>query len=78
MGWHFTSMGGLERVKDKLIDTYTKDSYANDWVLDNLKENISNNKDFLGRDFKYKLDEESWPQYLKDNRDKYKHLLKNG
>lgn len=75
-GWHFTSMGGHEKVKGKLTDSYTKDSYANDWVLDNLKENISNNKDFLGRDFKYKLDEESWPQYLKDNKDKYKHLLK--
>ena len=76
-GWHFTSMGGHEKVKEKLTDSYTKDSYANDWVLDNLKENISSNKDFLGRNFTYKLDESEWPQWLKDNKDKYKHLLKN-
>ena len=76
MGWHFTSMGGHEKVKEKLTDSYTKDSYANDWVLDNLKENISSNKDFLGRDFTYEVDEENWPRWLKDNKDKYKHLLK--
>ena len=73
-GWHFTSIGGYENVKKKLTDSYTSDSYANDQVLDNLQDNISNNKDFLGRDFTYKLDEENWPQYLKDNKDKYKHL----
>ena len=73
-GWHFTSMGGHERVRNKLTDSYTSDSYANDQVLDNLKQNIDNNKDFLGRNFTYKLDEESWPQWLKDNKDKFKHL----
>ena len=75
-GWHFTSIGGYEKVKEKLTDSYTSDSYANDWVLDNLQENISSNKDFLGRNFIYKVDESEWPQWLKDNRDKYKHLLK--
>lgn len=76
-GWHFTSMGGHERVKQKLTDSYTKDSYATDQVLDNLQQNISNNKDFLGRDFTYTIDESDWPQYLKDNKDKYKHLCQN-
>lgn len=75
-GFHFTSIGSSENIKKKLTDSYTKDSYANDWVLDNLEENISNNKDFLGRNFTYKIDEESWPAYLKDNKDKYKHLCK--
>ena len=76
-GWHFTSMGGHEKVKDKLTDSYTKDSYANDWVLDNLQNNITNNKDFLGRGFEYKIDEENWPKYLKENENKYKHLLRH-
>ena len=77
-GWHFTSMGGHEKVKQKLTDSYTKDSYANNWVMDNLDNNIKNNRDFLGRDFTYKISEESWPDYLKGNKDKYKHLLKDG
>lgn len=75
-GLHFTSMGGYESVKKKLTDGYTKDTYANDAVMGSLNSNIANNKDFLGRDFTYMTDESEWPQYLKDNRDKYNHLLR--
>lgn len=73
-GWHFTSMAG--ELKRKLTDSYTQESYANDWVMSNLDENVAQNKDFLGRDFEYTLDESEWPQYLKDNRERYKHLCK--
>lgn len=71
-GRHFTSL--KDNLRKKLTDSYTKDSYASDLILDNLKDNIENSKDFLGRDFTYKIDETLWPQYLKDNRDKYKQL----
>ncbi len=74
-GWHFTSL--KDDLKRKLEDSYTKETYANDWVMQHLEENVNNNKDFLGRDFEYKIDESYWPQYLKDNREKYKHLLKD-
>ena len=76
LGWHFTSMGGSDTVKKKLTDSYTKETYATDGVLDNLEDNIDNNRDFLGRNFEYRVDESGWPQYLKDNKEKYKHLLK--
>lgn len=73
-GWHFTSMSNqLER---KLMDSYTEESYAAKAIIDNLERNISDNKDFLGRDFKFEINESDWPQYLKDNRQRYKHLLK--
>lgn len=75
-GWHFTSVGGPEALKRKLTDSYTADSYAPPQVLDNLKANMENGRDFLGRDFKYWIDETDWPQYLRDNREKYRHLLK--
>lgn len=75
-GWHFTSMGGYERVKEKLTDSYTNDSYANDWVLNNLESNINENSDFLGRQFNYINSEEEWPPYLRDNRGSYSHLLR--
>lgn len=75
-GWHFTSMGGYEEVKRKLSDSYTEDSYWNPSVQANLSENMTQNKDFLGRDFTYTLDESEWPRYLKESREKYKHLLK--
>lgn len=73
-GWHFTSL--KDGLAKKLQDSYTKESYANDLVMDNLESNIKNNKDFLGRGFKYEVNESDWPEYLKNNREKYKHLLK--
>src|SRR3990167_762313 len=75
-GWHFTSMGGHENVKKKLTDSYTNESYATSQVLNNLESNINRNSDFLGREFTYKTDESEWPQELKENKEKYKHLLK--
>ena len=75
-GWHFTSMGGLEEIKRKLESSYTEDSYLTPWVIDNLERNLAINRDFLGRGFRYWLDESNWPQYLKDNRGRYKHLIK--
>ena len=73
-GWHFTSMANF--LKQKLEDSYTEETYATPTVMSNLEENIKQNKDFLGRDFTYRVDENEWPTYLKENRDKYKHLLK--
>lgn len=72
-GWHFTSMA--PDLRRKLEDSYTKETYANDWVMDNLEENVKNNRDFLGRSFCYYLDESEWPKYLKDHRDDYGRLL---
>lgn len=76
MGWHFTSMGGYKEVERKLTDSYTQETYAHPHIMDNLEYNITHDRDFLGRDFVYTLDESNWPQYLKDNREKYKHLIK--
>lgn len=73
-GWHFTSLkNGLKR---KLEDSYTNEDYANEWVMQHLEENVNEGKDFLGRDFRYKLNEDNWPDYLKNNKDKYIHLCK--
>ena len=58
-GWHFTSL--KDGLKQKLEDSYTAESYATPEVLESLENNINNNKDFLGRDFKYRLDETDWP-----------------
>ena len=73
-GWHFTSMH--HQLEKKLTDSYTKESYATDEVMANLKDNIEKNKDFLGRNFTYKVDETDWPSWLKENRTRYLHLLK--
>lgn len=74
-GWHFTSMGGYEKVKQKLLDSYTEETYATPGVLNNLKDNINGTRDFLGRQFSYIRDDTQWPKYLKDHKAKYSHLL---
>lgn len=73
-GWHFTSM--YPHLRQKLEDSYTKETYANDAVMNNLEENVQNNKDFLGRGFTYTTDESLWPEWLKNNKEKFAHLLK--
>lgn len=73
-GWHFTSL--KDNLKHKLEDSYTSESYATEAVMQNLENNVANNKDFLGRDFTYKVDESEWPEYLKSHRQDYQHLLK--
>lgn len=75
-GWHFTSMGGPEALKKKLTDSYTQESYATPEVLESIAYNIDINRDFLGREFEYRLDESEWPEFLKINRAKYGHLCK--
>lgn len=73
-GWHFTSMGGYEEVRRKLESSYTEESYWTPWVQTNLEENIKRNRDFLGRNFTYRKDESEWPEYLKNNKEKYAYL----
>lgn len=87
-GSHFTYQGGEEEIKRKILSTRTPgeqdqtDSYYGT-PTEMILENARNNKDIFNgrfndpsRAFIYTIDETAWPQYLKDNRDKYKHLLK--
>lgn len=82
-GWHFTSCGGLEMVRRKLSSSYTQEDYWCDDVQASLEENFKAGKDWLDgwrgwqRNFKFWKDESDWPQYLKDNKDKYASLLNN-
>lgn len=73
-GWHFTSMH--HQLRQKLTDSYTKETYANDTVMNNLEHNVRENKDFLGRNFTYTTDESDWPPWLKEHRQRYKHMIK--
>lgn len=73
-GWHFTSQGGVEEVKRKLDDSYTEESYNTKEVQIRLEERFQNNQDYMGRNFIFRIDESSWPIWLKENKQKYAHL----
>lgn len=74
-GWHFTNQGGIEEVKRKLNDSYTEQSY-NTARSRQMLEDKYGHQDWFGRDFKYWLDESEWPEYLKNNKEKYERFLK--
>lgn len=76
-GWHFSSMGGVEELKRKLGDSYTEETYYSPEIQANLQVRFDKDIDFLGRGFSFTIDESEWPQYLKDNKEKYKHLCKS-
>lgn len=73
-GWHFTNQGGLEVLKKKITDQYNPDVFGDD-TMNNLETRFGL-IDYIGRRFNFTLDESEWPQYLKDNKDKFIHLCK--
>lgn len=74
-GYHFTSMGGLKEVQRKLNDSYTTESHNTYKVQEKLPERHAKGEDYLGRPFTFIQREDNWPQFLKQNRKKYEHLL---
>lgn len=73
-GWHFGFMGGVEGAKKKLVESNHPE--YNGWV-DTIEERVNNNIDYRGRGYSYSIDEDSLPQYLKDNKTKWIHLFRS-
>jgi beta-1,4-mannosyl-glycoprotein beta-1,4-N-acetylglucosaminyltransferase len=75
-GWHFSFMGGKEMIKKK-ITSYSARDMVNEYVLGNIESNMNNNNDpfFRGQLTQVEIDE-TYPKYLLDNLDKYKHMIK--
>lgn len=82
-GWHLTNMGGVEQLIKK-VQAYDHGPEINqEWFKANIEGLIENGRDYLARDFDYEgkpfkfwLEEENWPEYLKNNKEKYQHLCK--
>lgn len=76
-GWHFSYLGGIELIKQKLA-AYSHIENDTDEVRSNLEKNIAEGKDIFGRpDHKFEFVEidDSFPPYLVEHQDKYKHLI---
>lgn len=74
-GWHFTNMGGAEFVKRKLA-SYSHQEFNHTAILDSIDKQIAQNRDFIGRDFTFTIDETGLPEYVLQNKDKYAHIWK--
>lgn len=74
-GWHFTNQGGPDRIRTKL-ESYGHQEFNNRKIKSRLEKQIQENKDFVGRNFTFWVDETGLPQYIKDNKAKYKGWFK--
>ncbi|MBN1121147.1 MAG: hypothetical protein JXJ17_08715 [Anaerolineae bacterium] len=81
-GWHFSFMGGKERIIQKL-ESYAHDEYNTDDIKDEKRlEQIMQSGGNLfghddGREFRFVEIDESFPRELQQNREVYSHLIRN-
>lgn len=75
-GWHFSNMGGASEIQRK-IESYGHQEFNTESFKSAIQQRIDNNVDYMGfRNFTMWKDESELPKYLKDNKEKYKHLWK--
>lgn len=74
-GWHFTNMGGHDSIIRK-IESYDHQEVNVPQVREGLKERLEFNEDFLGRGYKFWVEEKDLPEYLLNNQETYQHLWK--
>jgi beta-1,4-mannosyl-glycoprotein beta-1,4-N-acetylglucosaminyltransferase len=77
-GWHFSFMGGKESIKQKLLSGCIDRNYNDlEKIIKNIEHTLNNlqgityNEDILK---KVEFDD-SYPEYILQNLDKYKHLI---
>lgn len=70
-GWHFTNLGGLEAVRNK-IASYDHQEVNVPFVTESLHEKLENNEDFLGRGWKFWEDASELPIWIIENRGRFK------
>lgn len=75
-GWHFSFMGGIEKIKAK-IDAYSHQEYNNQHIISNIENNVNSENDpfFRGGLTKVSVDD-SFPKYILKNINKFKHMIK--
>ena len=74
-GWHFTNLGGLASVLKK-IESYDHQEVNIPWVKDGMADRFERNVDFLGRGFQFWKDESQLPQFILDNKERYRKFWK--
>ena len=77
-GWHFTYLGDEHHIRQK-INSFCDRHFDVPEVTENISKNLDSGKDVLNRSHisyrRVDLDD-SFPQYIIDNQEKYAHLIK--
>jgi len=78
-GWHFTWMGGVERIRQKMFSYCHQEFNKPEFTTPELiAERISAAQSVIGRDRKLKFVpvDESLPRYVRENQKKFEHWIK--
>jgi hypothetical protein len=67
-------MGGIEEIRRKLNDSYTKETFNTIEIQQNLEKRFGKT-DYVGRKYRYKIEEKNLPRYILLNKEKYKKLF---
>lgn len=71
-GWHFSFLGGVEKIKQK-IDAYFHQEYNTPTVMSQIPFFVENRLDIFERPYEYTevpIDD-TFPKYIQENKDKY-------
>jgi len=78
-GWHFSYLGGIETIIEKL-ESFSHSEYDNPYFKDlkRLQTKIENNEDIFERNIQYAIVpiNESYPKYILNNLNKYSQYIK--
>ena len=80
-GWHFSYLGGPEKIIYK-IESFSHSEFDNDNIKDKdrIKDRVANGADLFDRKGRpsqvYTEIDESFPEYLRNNIENFKHLIK--
>lgn len=82
-GWHFTYVGSdgkmtqQQRIAHK-IECAAHQEFNNDIVKNRIVENVESNKDIFYRPSQFQVVDidDSFPQYIRENQDKYQYIIK--
>ena len=74
-GWHFTNMGGADQIRKKL-ESYGHQEYNTPELKAAIEKMMLENKDFIGRGFKFWVDDGGLPKYILENRSRYERYFK--
>lgn len=72
-GWHFTSQGPMEVIKEKFMDAQWFQTPI-DWNAE-IPKLIKNRQSFRGREYKFRVEEKGLPEFILQNRERFKNML---
>lgn len=79
-GWHFSYLGGTEKIREKLAAFAHREKDVDRWnTPEAIRERVTSGRDLFDRDGKYRFvvdtDLASLPQYVQDNRARFAEYI---